>query len=309
MFLESNLMDLALILNNAKRYHSIDEANTKSAIIIPILQVLKWNVNSPFEVVCEYTLETGKVDYALKIDDNIKVLIEVKKMDENLSNYESQIRKYAVDKNIYLFVLTNGIRWQFFTWLKEGIGIFKFYDLNIRTYNANDIANELNNILSKKSILLNISSNYIKNIIARDLNKFALYEAITQVWNNILEEPHPLLCNLIIEEVNKSFQQSAKTNDVEKILSDYNIEFKKIRYIITNGIIGKTGDEKLEKLKKNILRLVVLRGTKELTLREVMIRVSRFMDKKVLNQYLTLLSEIGFIKLDGRKITVITTID
>lgn len=87
MFPEDKLRGLVDIINKCNKYYNYDEANTKSAIIIPVLQELNWNVNSPFELVCEYPLETGKVDYALKIVDEIKVLIEVKKMGENLDNY------------------------------------------------------------------------------------------------------------------------------------------------------------------------------------------------------------------------------
>jgi hypothetical protein len=140
MDFDSKLSSFMVLLGEVRHYSALNEANTKSGIIVPILQALQWNVRSPFEVVREYTLDNGTVDYALKIFDEIKVLIEVKKMSENLDKCEYQIKKYAIDKNVYLFILTDGIRWQFYTWLKEGIEIFKFYDLDINTHESQYVA-------------------------------------------------------------------------------------------------------------------------------------------------------------------------
>ena len=125
MDFDNKINSFMALLGSIRHYSALSEANTKSGIIVPILHELQWNVRSPFEVVREYSLDSGTVDYALKIFDEIRVLIEVKKMSENLDKYENQIKKYAIDINVYLFILTDGIRWQFYTWLKEGIEIFK----------------------------------------------------------------------------------------------------------------------------------------------------------------------------------------
>jgi hypothetical protein len=186
MDFDNKLINLINLLLKIRRYSALNEADTKSVIIVPILQELQWNVRSPFEVSREYTIENGKVDYALKIIDDVKVLIEVKKMGESLHNYENQIKRYAIDKNIYLFVLSNGIMWQFYTWLKGGIEIFKFHVLDVKGNEPKLVAKELMNILSKENILSNKSYDYIKNIIAKDPYNFSLYEEITEIWHKIL---------------------------------------------------------------------------------------------------------------------------
>ena len=201
----TRLTNITDLLIKVRRYSMLNEADTKSVIIAPILQELGWNVRSPFEVLREYAIEGGVVDYALKIIDDIKVIIEIKKMGENLYYYENQLKKYAIDKNTYLFVLSNGLTWQFYTWLKGGIDIFKFSVLDINSNEPQFIAKELVNILSKKNILSNKSYDYIRNIIADDPYNFALYEEITEIWHKIIDEPHPSLCNIIIELVKKSY--------------------------------------------------------------------------------------------------------
>ena len=146
----TRLTNITDLLIKVRRYSMLNEADTKSVIIAPILQELGWNVRSPFEVLREYAIEGGVVDYALKIIDDIKVIIEIKKMGENLYYYENQLKKNAIDKNTYLFVLSNGLTWQFYTWLKEGIDIFKFNVLDITSNEPIFVAKELVNILSSK---------------------------------------------------------------------------------------------------------------------------------------------------------------
>ena len=157
----TRLTNITDLLIKVRRYSMLNEADTKSVIIVPILQELGWNVRSPFEVLREYAIEGGVVDYALKIIDDIKVIIEIKKMGENLYYYENQLKKNAIDKNTYLFVLSNGLTWQFYTWLKEGIDIFKFNVLDITSNEPIFVAKELVNILSKQNILSNKSHDYI----------------------------------------------------------------------------------------------------------------------------------------------------
>lgn len=109
--------------------------------------------------------------------------------------------------------------------------IYHFYSLDFNTGVDIHIANEIHRLLSKNNIRSNSSQDYINILTKQDDSGLTLHEAIIQVWHKILDEPHPLLCKLIIDEVNKSFQMSAQSKDIERILKDYNDAFKKIRAI------------------------------------------------------------------------------
>lgn len=305
---DNQLSSLIDLLTEIRRYSALNEADTRSVIIAPILQELQWNVRSPFEVAREYTLESGKVDYALKIIDEIKVLIEIKKMGEKLYSYESQIKRYAINKNIYLFVLSNGITWQFYTWLKEGIEIFKFYELDVNANEPQFVAKELINILSKENILSSRSYDYIRKIIEKDPYNFTLYEEITEMWHKILDEPHSSLCNLIIDLVKESYGRSPQIEDVQKVLSAYNTEFNKIRGTVKiagfpEEIIKLKVDE--EKIIRNIKRLHVLRKKEWIIKSDLQRRVSKFLNVKQLDNILDKLKEKGAIQLNGRDIKLI----
>ena len=296
------LNSLISLINKVRHYPIFNEADTKSAIIVPILQELQWDVRSPFEVAREYTIENGKVDYALKIIDDVKVLIEIKKMGESLHNYESQIKRYAIDKNIYLFVLSNGILWHFYTWLKEGIEVFKFYVLDLNGNEPHFVAKELMNILSKENILSNKSYDYINNIIAKDPYNFALYEEITEIWHKILDEPHSSLCNLIIDLVKESYGRSPTIKDVKKVLSAYNTEFHTIRGTVKIGGPTKEIIKLYEKLINIINKLHVVSKKNWINKSDLQRKVGYFLDVKQLDKILNALKEEGVIQLNGRDI-------
>lgn len=291
------------LLGNVRHYSALNEANTKSGIIVPILQELQWNVRSPFEVIREYTLDNGTVDYALKIFDETKVLIEVKKIGENLQIYEKQIKKYALNKSTYLFILSDGIRWQFYTWLEEGIEIFKFHYLDIKTQETQFVANELINILSKENILSNKSYDYIRKIIQKDKYKFALYEEITKIWHKILDGPHPSLCDLIIELVKESFGRSPEIQDIKKVLSAYNTEFNKIRGTFKIGGPPEFPNKLIyyeEKVINCIKRLHDIKKTEWIKKRDIAMRVYKTINSKQLDQILNNLKEKGLIQLEAK---------
>ena len=308
----TRLTNITDLLIKVRRYSMLNEADTKSVIIAPILQELGWNVRSPFEVLREYAIEGGVVDYALKIIDDIKVIIEIKKMGENLYYYENQLKKNAIDKNTYLFVLSNGLTWQFYTWLKGGIDIFKFSVLDINSNEPQFIAKELVNILSKKNILSNKSYDYIRNIIADDPYNFALYEEITEIWHKIIDEPHPSLCNIIIELVKKSYGRSPQIKDVEKVLSAYVMEFNKIRGTL---IIAGPPNE-IKKITKDTTRVINClkylrqhKGKEWINKMDIQCRTSKNFNVKQLNTILDELKEKGIIQINERNIRTINQVD
>lgn len=61
------------------RLNYYDETQTKQAIILPLLQYLGWNVFDVEEVAPEFLVENKRIDFALRINNNNQVFIEVKK--------------------------------------------------------------------------------------------------------------------------------------------------------------------------------------------------------------------------------------
>jgi len=98
------------------------EEATKNAFVMPFISaVLGYDVFNPLEVVPEFTADVGlkkgeKIDYAIMRDNEVQILIEVKKSGSSLSlENASQLYRYFGVTNARIALLTNGIVYQFFT--------------------------------------------------------------------------------------------------------------------------------------------------------------------------------------------------
>jgi predicted type IV restriction endonuclease len=101
------------------------EEATKTALVMPFISALGYDVFNPCEVIPEYTADIGKkkgekVDYALVRDDEIVILIECKSVQTDLSEAEfSQLFRYFHTTKARIAILTNGINYWFFTDLED----------------------------------------------------------------------------------------------------------------------------------------------------------------------------------------------
>ncbi|MGB7912433.1 MAG: DUF4268 domain-containing protein [Desulfobaccales bacterium] len=114
------IRELIVLLNKNKDYVSTEEA-TKNAMILPFLQILGYNIFDPTEVIPEFTADIGikkgeKVDYAVAINKQPAILIEVKSARTNLQAQSmNQLLRYFGVTEAKVAILTNGIQYQFFS--------------------------------------------------------------------------------------------------------------------------------------------------------------------------------------------------
>lgn len=109
-----------------KKYkeENFKEEQTKMYLIAPFLNLLGYNVFNPDDVIAEYVSDIGekkgeKVDYALKINGEIEIMIETKPMSDNLENHDVQLQRYFNVTRAKIGILTNGIIYKFFTDLEQ----------------------------------------------------------------------------------------------------------------------------------------------------------------------------------------------
>jgi hypothetical protein len=100
------------------------EEATKNAFVMPFLKALGYDVFNPEEVLPEFTADVGmkkgeKVDYAIMQDGKPIIIIECKHWSEDLSTHVSQLVRYFGVTDIKFAILTNGVRYQFFSDLEE----------------------------------------------------------------------------------------------------------------------------------------------------------------------------------------------
>lgn len=116
------------LLSERVRSHSsamATEEAVKTAVVLPFLRALGYDVFNPGEVVPEFTADAvgkkgEKVDYAIKIDDEIRILIECKPITTNLDKVHlAQLFRYFTVTTAKFAILTNGRTFHFHTDLEE----------------------------------------------------------------------------------------------------------------------------------------------------------------------------------------------
>lgn len=100
------------------------EEGTKQSLILPFFQMLGYDVFNPLEFCPEFDADYGvkkgeKIDYAILIDGTPIILIEAKSCNDKLDKHGSQLFRYYTTTSAKFGVLTNGIKYRFFTDLEQ----------------------------------------------------------------------------------------------------------------------------------------------------------------------------------------------
>ena len=115
---------LATRIANTKDMIQTEEA-TKTSMIMPLIQILGYNVFDPLEVTPELVADVGlkkgeKVDYAILRDGQPIMLFECKKAGAELNiSHAGQLFRYFHVTAARFGVLTNGLVYKFFTDLEQ----------------------------------------------------------------------------------------------------------------------------------------------------------------------------------------------
>ncbi|MBB3937357.1 type I restriction endonuclease [Aureimonas phyllosphaerae] len=120
MSMEERLRALSDRIKNHSSAMATEEA-VKTSVVLPFLAALGYDVFDPAEVVPEYTADAvgkkgEKVDYAIKIDGQIRILVECKPLTTNLDKIHlAQLYRYFSVTDAKFAILTNGRSFQFHT--------------------------------------------------------------------------------------------------------------------------------------------------------------------------------------------------
>ena len=97
------------------------EATTRTALIQPFIEALGYDISNPNEVKAEYNLDLegvgpSKIDYAIFKDKEIKILIECKSCNTDISKATyKQLKTYFAFTPVKFGILTNGIKYRFYS--------------------------------------------------------------------------------------------------------------------------------------------------------------------------------------------------
>ncbi|MEG2381646.1 MAG: type I restriction endonuclease [Oscillospiraceae bacterium] len=192
------------------------EEATKTSLIMPFFQqVLGYDVFNHDEFVPEYTADYAnkkgeRVDYAIKVDGELSILVEAKSYGEKLDKHGAQLFRYFNTTKARFGILTNGIIYCFFTDLEKDniMDDTPFFKFNFFDYSEHDVFElkkfqkncfDVDNIASTASQLKYIG--LIKNLIdqmgeepSENFVKFILSEVYDGVkTQSVLDKFKPLI--------------------------------------------------------------------------------------------------------------------
>jgi len=265
MEFENQVQKLADRIEKQRENVSTEEA-TKTSFILPLLNILGFDIFDPNIVIPEFTADIGKkkgekVDYAIVINDKPIILIEAKTHTEKLDRHKSQLERYFTVTDSKFAILTNGIEYLFYSDLaKPNIMDEKpFLTINMLELKSRDIKElekfkfenfDVENILNMAGVqkyvsaIKDIFKNETKNPSDEFVKLFASQIISKPLRQNIIDEFRgyvkqsfsEIITDLVSQKIN-SLNDKLQEDETEVINED-------IPKKDDNGIV--TTDEELE---------------------------------------------------------------
>ena len=158
------------------------EESTKMSLVVPLFQILGYDVFNPSEFCPEYVADVGikkgeKVDYAILDNGQPTILIECKSCSEQLDKHSSQLFRYFGVSPAKFGILTNGIIYRFFTDLEESnkmdlVPFLEINMLNLKDSSINELKKFAKENFDKEKIFSTAEelkySSLIKGLLSRE---------------------------------------------------------------------------------------------------------------------------------------------
>jgi len=228
------------------RKNLISEEAVKQSLVLPLLQLLGYNVFDPGELIPEFMADPKnqigikkgeKVDYAVVSEGNPLFLIEVKGSDAQLDPHMSQVIRYFASTPAKFAIITNGIKYLFFTDINATniMDSSPFLTINLEPdirdseiaelkkfhksyYNANDIFSSATTMKYGSSI-----KQYLKEQLVNPGDDFARF-VVKKVYDGfvtkaVITEFTPIMKRAFSQYVNEEVSDRLKTalNDAKGI--------------------------------------------------------------------------------------------
>jgi predicted type IV restriction endonuclease len=239
------------------------EEATKNALIMPFLQNLGYDVFNPFEVVPEFNADIGvkkgeKVDYAILKDNLPIILIECKHWAQKLDVHDNQLMRYFNVTKAKFAILTNGIKYRFYTDLVEpnmmddkpflefDITDIKdqqieelkkfhksYFDVNTILSSASELkyTGEIRAILSAE--LKNPSEEFVKYFASKVYTKKVTANVIFQFSDLVKKSVHQLISDMITDRLKSAIDKEVEV--IEEVVAETTVATAKDNTIETTA--------------------------------------------------------------------------
>lgn len=224
--------------------HALTEEATKTAVVLPFIQSLGFDVFNLEEVIPEFVADVGikkgeKIDFAIKVDGEIAILVEVKPISMKLGDAQySQLFRYFSTVEARLAILINGREVWFFSDIDEKNHMDKkpFFVFDLQSFDEKQVAElsrfqksdfDVENILEAASNLkwVKAAASYLSRQMGEPEDDFVrlvgkqIYEG--SITKAVLEQLRPaiqaaldeVVRNRIQEKLNVTFAKEAPASE------------------------------------------------------------------------------------------------
>ena len=243
--MKNRLLELSSRINCIKDKVK-NEETTKQSMILPFLQILGYDIFNPEEVEpevsCDISGKGDRVDYVICKDGKHEILIECKDWRLNLDSYISQLGKYFVASDARFAILTNGIKYLFFSDHDKANIMDKepFFSFDItsvsdddvtvlsgfrkESYNAMQLLSQSQDLKYRDSILSNLRREFTNpskgfvSLLTSNFYKGKLHDPIYAKFSNIVKDCLELVLTEDWHEDDKEYKE------------DFNVPEKPCKY-------------------------------------------------------------------------------
>ena len=196
-----------------------NERALEHTVILPILEALGWDSRSIDELWPEYSVGSGRVDWALCDKGEPRLLLEEKAPDQNLSAHEQQLLQYAFEQGIGLALLTNGKDWWFYLPLEEGEwAARRFATMDLAQQDISEISESFSRFLNKQAVCSGKARDEAKEMYDRKKERQRIQGLLPEVIRNILASPSPFIIEVFQNEAQAELGALAPEELVEQAL-------------------------------------------------------------------------------------------
>lgn len=232
------------------------EESTKTALVLPFIQLLGYDIFNPTQVLPEFNCDIAKgkgekVDYALLIKNKVEIIIECKGFGVNLAPHRNQLSRYFVSTKAKYAILTNGILYQFYTDLdnKNLMDEIPFFQFSLENYSVSDIE-----ILEQFMF-----SNFNADKIDQNASEYKIITGVTGEIKTLFEKPN-------IETIKLFTKSSYKGRYTDSAISRLTILFKKALKQFVNDRVSnqlKSATEAEEVIDNNCGKIITTEEEKQ----------------------------------------------
>lgn len=214
-------------LRDEKNFPS-DESSVKQYIVLRALSLLDWDIFNLKEVIPEYSIKGKRVDYCLKINDAPKVFIEVKNINEDLSNssHQEQLLDYAFHEGVELAILTNGNTWEFYLPLTKGSWEQrKFFTIDIMQQEVDEVIKNFSDFLLKENTISDRALDTARSYLDIKLKQQLINRNLPKAWNKLISETDEALIDIINDSLESISGVKAKSEKIARFIQQNEAKF------------------------------------------------------------------------------------